>query len=267
MRQDLHHCSLPHLQLLKIDRPPHQLQLLDVVMVFSSTVIVVSYLVIENMYLHGLFHLIQLVCSRLQPVSCFSHMPPGHSVKKKKQVRTDSGKKRWSFVIILHVHCLCFAPCAPIPPGPCIGTCIRASVPCDAGTNSIRELPVVRNKTVVVLILPLTQYVATLPKLVLLWCVRFCIVYTSMPLVQTSFQLVEECLQVRVHVGECKLGTVCPEEAQQCFHAMLLGRPSWPAPLDAGFCPPSWLCVKSGSTKIAFQCLGFLNMLPSTSWK
>ena len=39
-------------------------------------------------------------------------------------------------------------------------------LPSDARTNSIPALPVVRNKTVAVLILPLTQYVAALPKLV-----------------------------------------------------------------------------------------------------
>ena len=30
-----------------------------------------------------------------------------------------------------------------------------------------------------------------------------------------------------------RLGTVCPKEARQCLHAMLLGRPSWPAPSTA----------------------------------
>ena len=41
------------------------------------------------------------------------------------------------------------------------------------------------------------------------------------------FELLEECRQVRSHVRECKLGTVCPEEAQQCLHAKLLGQPLW----------------------------------------
>ena len=45
------------------------------------------------------------------------------------------------------------------------------------------------------------------------------------------FSLVEELLQVRSHVGECELGAVCPEKAQQCSHAMLMGQPAWLAPL------------------------------------
>ena len=57
-------------------------------------------------------------------------------------------------------------------------------------------------------------------------------------------ELVEECVQMRAHVGECKLGTVCPEEAQQCFHAMLLGQPIWLATLSGGFCSPSDLCLR-----------------------
>ena len=67
---------------------------------------------------------------------------------------------------------------------------------------------------------------------------------------------------------ECKLGTVRPEEAQQqqCFNAMLLGQPTWPAPLDGGFCSPSQLCFKPGSTKISFLYLGSLNILPSASF-
>ena len=55
--------------------------------------------------------------------------------------------------------------------------------------------------------------------------------------------------------------TVRPEEAQQCFHAMLLGQPTWPATLDGGFCSPSQLCLKSGSTEITFLYLGSLNLL------
>ena len=79
------------------------------------------------------------------------------------------------------------------------------------------------------------------------------------------FQCVEECLKVRPHVRKCMLGTVCPEQAQQCFHAMLPGQPSWPVPLDSGFCSPSKLCLKPWSTKIPFLYLGSLNTVPSTS--
>ena len=53
-----------------------------------------------------------------------------------------------------------------------------------------------------------------------------------------------------------ELGTGCPEEAQQCFHAMLLGQPSWPAHLGCKFNSSSKLHFKSGSTQIVFLCLG-----------
>ena len=142
-------------------------------MVFANMVIVVTYLVIGKLYAHGLFHLIQLVY-----VPCCSqcHIPLALSCLQATTCCRTPGKyqlqkKKWSFVIILNVHCLCFVPCAPIPPGPCIGTCIRASVPfrnllpSDARTNSIPGPPCDENKTVEVLILPLTQYVAALPKL------------------------------------------------------------------------------------------------------
>ena len=71
-------------------------------------------------------------------------------------------------------------------------------------------------------------------------------------------QFVEECLKVRPHVGERKLSAMCPEEALQCFHAMLLGQPSWPAPVDCGF------SSKPGPTQIPLLYLGS-HVLPSTS--
>ena len=88
-----------------------------------------------------------------------------------------------------------------------------------ARTKSSPDPPVVRHVVVAVPCHLVTHNVAALPRIVSPWCTRFCIVYTSWPLVRTS----------------CKLGTVSLEEAQQCFHAMLLGQPSWPAPLDGGF--------------------------------
>ena len=92
----------------------------------------------------------------------------------------------------------------------------------DVRTNSIPDLPVVRNETVAVLVLPLTQYVAVLPKICQTWVYSF--LYRVHQLVIGTyfflFQLVEECPQVGAHVGECKVGTVCPEEAH-CFPSML----------------------------------------------
>ena len=79
------------------------------------------------------------------------------------------------------------------------------------------------------------------------------------------FQFVEECLKLRPRVRTRTLGTVCPDEAQQCFHAMLLRQPSWPTPLDCRFCSAMKLCLEPGATKIPFLYLGSLNILRSTS--
>ena len=155
---------------VKLDRLPHQLHLPGDVMVFSSTVIVVPYVVIGKLYLHGCVPPVPVgICYLLQPVSCFS-LASKPIFCRNNQASTCLRKRGGASFITINVHCMCFVPCAPIALGPSIGTCIRASVPPHhffrVMLGPIPYLPVVRNGTVAVLILPLTQYVAAMPKLV-----------------------------------------------------------------------------------------------------
>ena len=102
----------------------------NVVMVLASTVIVVSYLVIGNLYLHCLFHLIQLVsvpCCRQCHVFLSLASSP-FSCKKTRQAQAQG-----TDVELLHnpqdALSVFHSMDAPIPRGQCLGTCLRAAVP------------------------------------------------------------------------------------------------------------------------------------------
>ena len=139
----------------------------NVVMVFSSTVIVVPDLVIGK-----------LLSSWLVPTDPVGHLfPVAASIMflslasrplfcRKNQANTSSGKRGGASSLSVF-RCMCaistwtkhwnlHQSIRPIP----------SLLPSDTRTNSIPDLPVVRNKIVEVLTLPLTQYVAALPKLV-----------------------------------------------------------------------------------------------------
>ena len=122
---NLYKCSLDLLHILVIYRLPHRQHLPGCCYGTCQHGHRGAHLVIGKLYLLGLFHLIQLVsllcCSKCHvslslasKVHAFEQKPGMHQISEKK----------WSFVIILNAHCLCFIPCAapvflPGAPSPC----------------------------------------------------------------------------------------------------------------------------------------------------
>ena len=142
-------------------------------MVFASSVVVVTYLVIGKLYLHCLFH--QIPCCRQHPVplSCL------HTTLLWKRTRlrgTEVGllhdPQHAVSVVSFHGLFQVSLPGASIPPGPSTGICLRETVPfqslppSSARANSSPDLPMVRCMAIAVPCLLVPQYVAALPKLV-----------------------------------------------------------------------------------------------------